>query len=387
MSDSERPLSISKGHEDRMIVIFDASEGHELTRGTEILSIDGIPSAEILTALLPYVSSDGMRKVPRVSKLDAEGYDFRYYEFDVFFPLVFNSIKDSIRLEIQGYGKDTPRTVHLKTMTLDERAKALSERYPDFPQSRDDLWKFEIIPDNIGLLKLNSFGLMGYKSLTIDYKAFLAKAFAEMKEKEVDELIIDIRENNGGNDEILEELYTYFDIKRVTIEGSEGRTRYVDFPNTLRPYVNSWGEPWYYDLSPQKPRMKEGYYIFPEAFFVDAKNKRKKNHFSGKMYLLTSPSNVSLAYYFATNFKTDGLGVILGEETGGNIKGINGGQILFLRLPYSQVEVDFPVMGEFNLKPVLDQGIQPDIEVHSTQEDIFFGRDRAIEEVIKLVHN
>ena len=371
--------------DEKMIVTFNAANNDQLIRGTEIVSINQVPVKDILMALLPYVSSDGATDKTRISKLEVEGYDFRYYDFDVLFPLVFSSVSDSLVLEIKKFGELESKTIRVEPQTLTERAQMLTERYPKFPKSKNDLWKFEITVDNTGILTLNSFGLMGWKSLSIDFKAFLADVFSDLRQKKVKNLIIDIRENNSGNDEILRELMSYFEIKRKTVENSEGRTLYSLFPSELRNHTNSWGDPWYYDLTNQSPKQREGYYIFSDAYTANISNPKKKDYFKGKLYLLTSAANVSLAYYFAKNFKNENLGLIVGEETGGNQQGISGGQILFLKLPYSGIEIDFPVIGEFSTIPLVNGGIQPDKEVRVTQKDIALGIDKALEYVQKEI--
>jgi len=363
---------------EKMIVTYDATVENELIRGTEIVRINHVPAIDILHALLPYVSVDGATDASRISKLEVEAYDFRYYDFDVFFPLLFGSVSDSLILETLPFGEETTKIIQSESQTLEERVKVLTTRYSEFPKTRNDQWSFEVDTNNVAVLTLNSFGLMGWKKLTLDYKAYLDSVFNVLQEKDVDELIIDIRQNNGGNDEILEELYTYFNIDEIQSEDTEGRTRYTVLPSALKNHIDSWGDPWYYDLTEQKPHMVDGYYIFPDTFKKNFKNKRKKNVFKGRLYLLTSPSNGSLAYYFAKSFKKDELGVIVGEETGGNQQVINGGQILFLHLPYSGIEIDFPVMGEFSKSHRPNKGIEPDIKVIRTQRDIASDIDSAI---------
>jgi len=76
---------------------------------------------------------------------------------------------------------------------------------------------------------------------------------------------------------------------------------------------------------------------------------------------------------------------MIGQETGGNLNDVNGGQILSLRLPNSQIEVDFPVMGSFMSTPQPDHGVQPDIETHWDRADIIQNRDIEKERVLALI--
>ena len=55
---------------------------------------------------------------------------------------------------------------------------------------------------------------------------------------------------------------------------------------------------------------------------------------------------------------------IIGEPTGGNLRGINGGAMFFLTLPNTQIEVDIPLFASFpkdvDLSTVPNRGVVPD---------------------------
>ena len=369
---------------DKMVVIYNASESEFLKRGTAITHINGHSVAEIRDRMIAYVGADGATDQNRLYKMAVNGYDFRYNAFDVFFPLLYPFSEGSVKLEILPYGKETTQMVEVSTLTRERRAEILAERYPDFPRTRDDMWKFEILEGKVGLLTLNSFGLTGWKAMTIDYKQFLADAFAELNNKDIPYLVIDIRENNGGNDEMAEELSSYLS-ETATDWAREGRTRYKEFPASLKPYVQTWGDnPWYFSLKPKEKKTVEGYYIFKDNF-SRRKKKSNKTLFEGEVFLLSSAANTSLAFYTTLGFRKNNIGKIVGQETGGNLNDINGGQILFLRLPHSQIEIDFPVMGGFALSPQPDSGVVPDIETQYTWEDIATGRDVELETIMNLI--
>ena len=371
----------------KMIVLNDATEQQVLARGTEVQSINGIPAATILQEMIPYIAADGATDKSRVTNMEIEGYDFRYDPFDVFFPLLYPMKSEDLKLEIRPYGQIESKSISVTALTLEERTQMLIDRYPNFPSTRDDLWHFEITDDKIGILTLNSFGLFGWKRMTIDYKQFLADAFAALQAQNVNHLIVDIRENNGGMDEMKKELFTYFATKKKTDPiAREGRTRYLKFPEVLKPHVQTWGDnPWFFDLKPNRVDQEHGYYIFLESKKRRKPGKKKKTAFAGNLYLLTSPANVSLAFYLAADFKHQQLGTIIGQETGGNQRDINGGQILFLRLPESGIEIDFPVMGGFTIGDRPNQGVVPDIEVAPSIDDIFNGVDTEMEEALRMI--
>lgn len=372
---------------DKMFVLHNASEAKALKRGTQILSINGVSVKEIQARMFPHIAADGATDNSRYAMMEVTGYDFEYYPFDVFYPLLFPSKTSQIQMEIKPYQNEKTQKVSVTPLTRKKRARILAERYPDFPKTRDEVWKFEITKDDIGILTLNSFALFGWKKLELNYKDFFADVFKQIKQQNIEHLIIDIRENNGGNDEIKIELFTYFDIDKNSL-GFErvGKTRYLEFPENLKSHVQTWGDnPWYFNLdTPDAIDEENGYYIFEENMKNKFK-KRKTDVFKGNLYLLTSPLNASLAFYLAADFKQKGLGKIIGQETGGNQRDINGGQILFLRLPNSEIEIDFPVMGGFSLAERPNKGIIPDLIVTPTLEDIFQGKDTILDYTLDLI--
>jgi len=165
----------------------------------------------------------------------------------------------------------------------------------------------------------------------------------------------------------------------------EGRMRYIDFPESLKPHIKTWGpDPWYFNPKPEVNEPTDGYYIFPNNF-KQKPRKGKANRYKGKVYLLTSAANTSLAFYTALKFKKQKLGLTVGQETGGNLNDINGGQILFLTLPNSGIEIDFPVMGGFTVPRQPDRGVKPDIEIEYTLDDIVNGKDLELEAVLNKI--
>jgi len=368
----------------QMVVIFSALDQPALRRGTIIKSLNGVPVPDIQKQLLPYVGADGATDQNRIYKLEVNGYDFRYNAFDVFYPLVFPPMDTVITATVQVFGSNQTEPVDIPLLTREDRAKRLTATYPDFPATRDDLWSFQVLSDSVGLLTMNSFGLYGWKAMTIDYKAFLAEAFQQMDQPGIGHLIIDIRENTGGNDEMADELFRYLTSEPFQFD-REGRTRYLDFPESLKPHVQTWGEnPWYYSLDTPSTQTPDGYYVFPEQFSPD-QDVSLKGRFRGKAYLLTGPANTSLAYYTASRFQQQGLGTLIGQETGGNLRDINGGQILFLKLPNTEIEIDFPVMGGFTKTPQRNGGVQPDILVQPSLQDIIENQDVALERTLRLI--
>lgn len=70
---------------------------------------------------------------------------------------------------------------------------------------------------------------------------------------------------------------------------------------------------------------------------------------------------------------------LIGEETGGSRRGLNAGQMFFLKLPKSQFVVDVPIYASYPLDKQPDRGVVPDVKVSVTQADIASGRDPVLD--------
>lgn len=101
--------------------------------------------------------------------------------------------------------------------------------------------------------------------------------------------------------------------------------------------------------------------------------------------VLTSAQNSSATFQFASLVKSTGLGTLIGETTGGNRRGINGGAFFFVRLPESGIEFDLPLIGYFPSGTQPDAGIEPDLPVSNSAADIAAGYDRVLETARKAL--
>ena len=99
--------------------------------------------------------------------------------------------------------------------------------------------------------------------------------------------------------------------------------------------------------------------------------------------VLVDGSNSSATFGFAQRVQQDRLGTLVGEPTGGNRRGINGGAFFFVRLPHSGLEFDLPLMGYFPPTPQPDAGLLPDVLRLPTVADVAQGRDPALREALR----
>ena len=226
-----------------------------------------------------------------------------------------------------------------------------------------------------------------------DWRAFLDGAFDELIAKGTPDLVIDLRGNGGGSsigDAILARLVE----RPVRIPTFRRMVRYREAPRDLDRQLDTWddsfrhwgdaaGEPTMTVAGTLRPLVREG----ERADGIDVIEPRGARY-AGRVWVITCATNSSATFEFAMAVRTLRCATLVGQTTGGNQRGINGGAFFFLRLPASGLEVDIPIIAFVppdgsGQRP--DAGIEPDIAVRPSAADVTDGVDaemRAIREAI-----
>lgn len=361
----------------RMILTDNLSEDNRLVTGTEIKAINGVPVGRILDSLLTVVKADGDNDGKRLKDLEVIGLG-RFESFDIYFPLFFPPQNGVYQLEVYSPNSDLHLQSTVNTISRSDRKNLLNNRLEKIEPLMDELWQFEIRQDSIAYLQLSTFVTWQMK---MDWKDFLNQAFEEINRKKIPYLVVDIRGNEGGSDEVGLELAKYLAQKEVRMEPSRTLTRYAVVPEKLAPFLSSWDNS-FRDLSKATSPVENGWFLLKEK--VSDKFSRQKNAFQGQVYLLVDAANSSATFYLAKIMKESRLATLIGQTTGGSLQGINGGQTAFLRLPHSGIELDIPLFGTF-FDSKLSGGIEPDITVSPTVQDIMTGNDPVWKAVLKSI--
>ncbi|MBL8544772.1 MAG: hypothetical protein JNJ63_13275 [Hyphomonadaceae bacterium] len=350
-----------------IVVLANQSNDARLERGAEVLSIDGRSSGSILQALLPYARADGSNDAKRRALLEVRGYD-RYETFDVFYGLVFRP-GAAVRLRVRPPGSTRTETLEAATIDLAARRSVLAAA----PDSAAPAWTLTYPRDHVALLTMPTWAL--YNS-DWDWRGFLDAGFAEITARGVDKLVVDIRGNEGGND-CGDLIAAHLIDAPIAREGYARRTRYRQTPERLNAYLDTWDRS-FRDWGEDAIARPDGFYDLRGETDADQIEPRGPR-FPGQVDVLIDAQNSSATFQFASCIKRNRLGRLIGQPTGGNQRGINGGAFFFLRLPQSGLEADLPLIARFPPNERPDSGIAPDIAIALTRQDIAAGRDAAME--------
>jgi hypothetical protein len=365
--------------ERRMVVVHDASEPARLRRGTEILAIGGVPVRRILDELVKLVKADGSNDAKRLHDLQVSG-EGKYEPFDVYFPLLFPPRDGRFALSAVDPGG---RRLELSVAAIarEERQRRLAARGVSLATSVDDLWTFEMLNPRTAHLRIGSFATWEMK---LDWRAFLERAFRDMAERKAENLILDVRENEGGSNDVLDALLRHLAWRPVRLEARRELLRYVKVPPEVAPYVKSWDDS-FADRTGTVRDAGDGFYTWAKEQEASRTIPLSNEAFRGKIYVLVGAANSSATFYLASAIKANVLGTLVGQTTGGNQRGTNGGQIFFLTLPNSGIEMDIPLVGTFYEGDRPDAGVEPDVVVPRTVRTLVRGVDAEMEAVRRLL--
>ena len=372
------------------IIVTENASSNDLSKGSEITKINGVAVKRIIEKLLTVTKADGNSTLEhRINSLELTRFEAeRYTVFDWYFPLFFPVTDGKFSIEAIDFSTKKKRTFQIPALTKDERKEEMAKRYGKSP-TYDDGWKFEIQDNSTGYLKIDNS--ITWRLKTIKFKEFLANAFAELRTKNIKNLIVDFRGNGGGDMDVGFELWRYLAKEKLGVYAESKRlVRNVAAQKDLAKYLNTYSDELKFALENGVPATI--FNKFDDKYFeiIGRENYPQitpyENNFQGKTFIISDSSNASASFQFLDYVKTNNLAKIVGQTTGGNKQGINGGNYFFLSLPNSKVEIDIPVYFASPLKPQKDESVIPDISVKRQADDIGNKFDRelfVIKEIIK----
>lgn len=366
--------------ERRMLVVKNVSDDSRLRLGVEILAIGGVPVEEMLDSLALLVKSDGGNDGKRYQDLEVSQNDI-YESFDVYQPLLFPPKNGQFDVEAIDWKTNEKFTARLAPVNRAQRYERLKAQPGNLPEKPEDLWSFRLLDAKTAYLRLGTFVTW---DMDMDWKKFLADAFRSLKDKQVPNLILDIRGNEGGADEVNLELAKYLAAKPIHLPPSRSVLKFDQVPAGLRPYLGTWDAS-FYDFRGRVVPTGNGYFSLKKEKGEGGPIRPGKKAYLGKVWLLVGPANSSATFYLARILKENGLGTLVGQETGGNMRGLNGGAMFFLTLPHSKVEMDIPIFATYFDGEQPDGGLMPDVYVRPSVQDVLSGVDTELEAVLRLI--
>ncbi|GLQ45972.1 hypothetical protein GCM10007862_10230 [Dyella lipolytica] len=359
----------------RMIITRNLSSDKRLRPGSEILAINGVATSQILKTLMTVARADGANDAKRVAYLEVQGND-DYEAFDIFLPLFYPQTGSIMKLK----ASDTNGVAWTTSVAALSYKERLSFR-PKAAAGSEAPWELTFPSPGVALLDMPTWVMY---NRTWDWHRYLGNVFAKLQATQVRSLIIDVRANEGGDD-VGNVILAHLIERDLALPNYLRLVRYQSVPRDLLPNLDTWDasfKDWGAKVRPYNDRFYRltKYDDDARGTIITALSPR----FAGRVFVLIGPTNSSATFQFADIMKSQHLGMLVGQPTGGNRRGINGGAFFFVRLLHSGLEMDLPLIGTFPVVKQPDSGIDPDIRVVTTIEDIKQGHDPELQRALSL---
>jgi Peptidase family S41 len=319
-------LFVKKG---RVYIMRNLSADPSIKLSTEVTAINGKPIPELLDMMNSYISTDGNNMSAKKDFLNTSW-------LSGLLAIALNFPKNYV-VDTRLATRDLGQQIKLSAMNLDAYNKL--EAWPSNSP------KFIIdSTHNTGILTIRTFSF--YDSVA-GFRHLIDSFFAEVNQQRIQNVILDLRDNSGGDPFCSSYLLAYLEKTPVPYY-SEPYERYVELAKPI-----------------------------PMA----------ANHFEGNIYTLINGNCFSSTGHLCALMKYHHIGKFIGSETGGTYTCNDNGAYFSLNKTGIQLRIarnSFSVA--VNGIPRF-QGISPDFRVDATLEDNIAHNDAVISYAMELIKN
>ncbi|NIG55770.1 S41 family peptidase [Chitinophaga sp. Cy-1792] len=355
------------------ITSFQAAELHT---GDEILSINNVKVPDIIQHGSDLYAADGNNRT-----------------FKELFLSEYDGFEDACN---KYYHLHPPYTITLKTAAGQVKTVTPGTAVTQTVKEVDNYqqWNTSTHTDYLPLRFLDNTATASFEVHSYQYEDTLifSKAFKEIREKNIKNLIIDLRHNTGGDIRIAATLLTYLADSTFRMVGDLW-ARVPDPGNTrFNPWFDSLRSESYNESFKPLGIKKSGHYqmAFRQGFtdLLRPMAIAATDHYNGNLIVLIDGATFSSGAHTAAAIRQYcKKAVFIGRETAGGSEGCSGGAMQYLTLPHTHIGVEFPLLRVVSVlqHPVYGRGIMPDKVVHYTPMDIVTKHDADLELALKVI--
>lgn len=184
-------------------------------------------------------------------------------------------------------------------------------------------------------------------------------------------LIVDVRNNNGGDDKVIGKLFSYIAGEPMVLNGYSKVNKTGVYERLTDGIFSDY----------KQEQGKEGYYLRSESGNIFTPD--STINYKGKIYVLTNENSISAATLFPALVVRNHRGVIVGRETRTAYHFMNALKFDDVKLPHSTITITIPLVETYfdaivNDRVPFGRGVVPDYFVPLTLDELTFKNGDAI---------
>ncbi len=351
----------------------------EIPDGSEIISIDNVLSNEVVSKMLQHYSADGLTTSGMEHYLGVS-----YLSFSRTYPIVYDT-KSTYEITYKDYVTRQIKTKTVASISKENYLKTELEKYgANSNKFKEKAFDFRINEnEKYAYLQITRFFKDSFQEPESTYPDFYKQCFKEIEEKNIKNLIIDLRDNDGGKHSNAAHLLRYF-VKETFTPTNEVSTKgndeyYLKFNDGDTLYLNtSFG---------LKQKLNGDYRVtnFDYLTELNVFKPIDKYHYDGKIIVLIDGGASSAGGSGPGILQEYTDAIFVGSETFGTAGISNGvnkiyvlgdetGLVLYIPTMHSDISIN---------KHLKRRGVLPDYEISNTIHDIINKRDVIMEFALK----
>ncbi|MBO0930108.1 S41 family peptidase [Fibrella aquatilis] len=376
----------------KLYIINNCSSNKSIPNGSEIVAINGKTTAELSKEFCNYIFANGRNTTFKYQVLGT------YYQFQYLLQVLYPS--ENYLVEIIPFGKKSKVKITVQTELPQTIANAYKEQTGKDIGAWDTFIEYKQIEPKLklGYVKFETFAPQRVENDSVKFASLLEKMFTQIKKDGIENLIVDIRNNEGGND-TWQLATSYF--RAIPKDNNQGLSFIQSDKFTQIKYVEQTEQNkqllmvFQYNPYALIDKLPDGRFkLKPEYTEHDTKGKPlMPNAYNGKVFLLQNGLTFSAGFAFAGKMKhliqrDNGFVKVVGEDNGDDMDaGVgSGGWSLNVVLPNSKIKVTIPVTGGGTDKPFTIPPVNfLDYKIIPTIKDKLKGIDTEIEFVKKMI--
>lgn len=299
---------------------------NQLKKGVEILKINEIDVIDLRKEIAAHIPTDGYNKKHTDARINASFSYFCGYKFDF-------ASHYTIEINVNGEQQE---------IILNRGIKYDSNNTPN---SQSENLNFTIEPsDNIATITIKSF--VYYNERLPIFKSFIDRCFKQIELHSIENVVIDLRGNGGGDPYCAVHLLQYISNRPFKYYKKEYALYYDDLTEDIKPF---------------------------------------KNNYTGKLYVLINELCCSTTGHLSSILKHNNIGILIGNETGATYS-CNANTTNFT-LENSQINA-YVATNTYQTHVSgfeKHRGVQPDHTITKSLDDILNNKDLEMEKVMELI--